>query len=176
MAQQRKTAAEVKKEVTARIEEIDALRERARELGLAFTSLNEKQLEKKIKGQTSRSPYIYAQSWTSGAAAGSSASYSVYVSNPDPLSYFPFYASIFFGLGNFFPVRDGWAGRDKRWPEFSSDRTYLSTGSTATFTFNYTIPTGLPPGTYNGNTVIWEGEWHDVGTSFDRGSFDVRVS
>ena len=32
----------------------------------------------------------------------------------------------------------------------------------------------FPAGTYNGNTVTWEGEWHDVGTSFDRGSLDVN--
>lgn len=176
MAKYKKTQEEVKAEVKRLSAEIAALRERAREQGQAFSGLDDKELEKKVKGETSNSPFIYAQGWTSGTSPGSPASYTVYVNNPDPVSYFPFYASIYFGLGNFFSVADGWAGRDKRWPDFSSDRTFLNASSTASFTFSYTTPTGLPLGTYNGNTVIWEGEWHDTGQSFDRGSFDVRLS
>ena len=90
--------------------------------------------------------------------------------NPDPTGYFPFYAKVFFGLGNFFAVDQGWAGRDKRWPEFSSDRTFFPPKSDLSFTFNYKVPTGLPLGTYNGNSVVWRGDFHDVGTSFDRGA------
>lgn len=176
MAPNKKTAEEVKREVAQLKEEIEALRERAREQGQAFSALDEEQLTKKVRGETSKSPFIYAQGWTSGTSPGSAAQYTVYVRNPDPTAYFPFYVTIFFGLGNFFDIGQAWIGRDKRWPEFSSDRTYLSANSNQSFAFSYTVPTGLPLGTYNGNSVLWEGEWHDVGTAFDRGSFDVKLS
>jgi len=170
-----KTDEEIKQEVARIQEEIGHLKERAREQGLAFSCLEEEQLIAKVKGETSNSPFITGQSWTSGTSPGSSASYTVHVQNPDPIGYFPFYASIYFGLGNFLSVGEGWAGRDKRWPDFSSDRTFLAANASASFTFNYTTPTGLPLGTYNGNTVVWKGDWHDTGVSFDIGSFDVRL-
>jgi hypothetical protein len=176
MVRSKKIQEEVKQEIAHLLEEIKALKEQAREQGLAFSSLDEKQLMKKISGEFSKSPFIYAQAWTSGTSSGSSASYTVYVSNPDPRGYFPFYVTIFFGLGNFFDVNQAWIGRDKRWPCISSDRTYFAAGARNSFIFNYTVPTDLPLGTYNGNSVLWEGEWHDVGISFDRGSFDVKLS
>ena len=75
----------------------------------------------------------------------------------------------------FFAVEQGWIGRDKRWPEFSSDRTSFPANSDLSFSFTYTATTGLPLGTYNGNSVVWSGEFFDVGTSCDRGSFDVKL-
>jgi hypothetical protein len=175
MAQDKKTAEAVKHEVDQLKKQIAALKEQAREQGQAFSSLDEEQLTKKVKGETSKSPFIYAQSWSSGTTPGSTANYTIYVRNPDPDAYFPFYVTIFFGLGNFFAADEAWIGRDKRWPEFSSDRTYFPANSDRSFSFSYTVPTGLPLGTYNGNSVLWRGEWHDVGTAFDRGSFDVKL-
>jgi hypothetical protein len=64
--------------------------------------LSAEELKKKIRGETSKSPFIYAQSWVSGTSPGATAYYTVHVSNPDPVAYFPFYATIFFGLGNFY--------------------------------------------------------------------------
>jgi len=176
MAEVKKTAEVVKREVAQLKEQIEMLKELAREQGRAFSSLNEDQLTRKVRGETSNSPFIYAQSWTSGTTPGSAASYTVYVRNPDPNAYFPVYVTIFFGLGNFFDVGQAWAGRDKRWPEFSSDRTFFPANSDQSFSFNYMVPTGLPLGTYNGNSVVWRGEFHDVGAAFDRGSFDVKLS
>ncbi len=175
MAKYKKTEEEVKREVAQLKAEIEVLKQLAREQGQAFSSLDEAQLVKKVRGETSDSPFIYAQSWTSGTSPGSTAYYTVYVQNPDPNAYFPFYVTIFFGLGNFFDVGQAWIGRDKRWPELSSDRTHLAANSSHSFAFSYTVPTGLPLGTYNGNSVVWRGEWHDVGSAFDRGSFDVKL-
>lgn len=175
MIKYKKTTEEVKREVGQLKEVIEALKEHAREQGKAFSSLSEDELTKKVRGETSKSPFIYGQSWTSGTTQGSNASYTVYVRNPDPIGYHPVYVTIFFGLGNFFEVDQSWIGRDKRWPEFSSDRTFLPANSNHSFSFNYTVPTGLPIGTYNGNSVLWNGNWHDVGVSFDRGSFDVKL-
>jgi hypothetical protein len=171
----KKTDEQVKQEFGRLKEHIEALAKLARERGQAFSSLDDEQLMKKLKGETSKSPFIYAQSWTSGTSPGSAANYTVYVQNPDPTGYFPFYVTIFFGLGNFFDAAQGWIGRDKRWPEFSSDRTFLAANSSQSFSFSYTVPTGLPVGTYNGNSVLWRGDFHDVGVAFDRGSFDVKL-
>ncbi|MFG1626096.1 hypothetical protein [Kribbella sp. NPDC049227] len=169
-------AEQVDYEVSRLLEEIRYIRELARERGLAFSSLDREQLERKIRGETTNSPFIYAQAWVSGTSQGSSAYYAVYVSNPDPVGYFPFYVTIFFGLGNFSETDEAWSGRDNRWPALSSDRMFLAAGASTSFQVDYTTPIGVTPGTYNGNSVLWEGNWHDVGRSFDRGSFDVKVS
>ena len=148
---------------------------RCRQIQLRPHRQDEEQLAKKVRRETSKSPFIYAQSWTSGATPGTIANYTVYVRNPDPNGYFPVYATIFFGLGNFFDVGQAWTGRDKRWPEFSSDGTSFPSNSDHSFSFSYTVPSGLPLGTYNGNSVLWRGEFHGVGAVFDRGSFDLQI-
>jgi len=176
MPQEKKTAEAVKREVAQLKERIEVLKEMAREQGLAFSSLDEDQLTKKVQGKTSKSPFIYSESWTGYTSPGSVAHYTVHVRNPDPTGYYPVYATIFFGLGNFFGVDQAWIGRDKRWPEFSSGRTFLPAGSDHSFFFKYLVPTGLPLGAYNGNTVVWRGNWYDVGIAFDRASFDVHIS
>lgn len=176
MVEHKKSAEAVKREVTQLQEHIKILREQAREQGLAFSALDEEQLVRKVRGETAKSPFIYGQSWTSGTSPGAVAYYTVHVNNPDPDNYFPIYATIFFGLGNFFDVGQAWSGRDKRWPEFSSERTFLAASSTHSFSFSYTVPPDLPLGTYNGNVVVWKGSWHDTGIALDRGSFDVKLS
>lgn len=176
MTDNEKTAEAVEREVVELKKQIEILKEQAREQGQAFSSLDEEQLTKKVRGETSKSPFIFAQSWTSGTTPGSAANYTVHVRNPDPNGYFPVYATIFFGLGNFFDAGQAWTGRDKRWPEFSSDRTFFPANSDRSFSFSYTVPSGLPLGTYNGNSVLWRGEFHDVGAVVDRGSFDVKLS
>jgi hypothetical protein len=155
-------------------EQLAFMREQAHGQGLSFTCLEPQQLEAKLRGVGTKSPFIAGQSWTSATAAGNAASYNVFVVNPDPGSYYPVYATIYFGLGNFLSIGEGWMGRDRRWPEFSSERTLLSTGSTQTFSFQYRVPY-VPIGTYSGNGVIWRGDWHGTGVDYDRGSFDLKV-
>lgn len=170
----KRSAEELEREVMRLTQEIEMLERVAHEQSLAFSSLSPAQIKSKARGESSHSPYVYAQMWTSAAAPGSAATYRVYVQNPDPDPYFPFYTTIFFGLGNFMGVGEGWVGRDRRWPEMSSERTLLSAGSSQSFGFDYRVPS-VPLGTYHGNTVIWRGDWHDLGISFDRGSFDMKV-
>jgi hypothetical protein len=173
----RKSEKEVKDEVQRRLEEIGHLKEHAQQQGLAFSSATEEQLAKKIRGETAKSPYIYSQSWTSGTTSGSAASYRVWVANPDPTAYFPVYVTVFFGLANFFDdLSEALDARDGRWPYLSSPRTFLTAGGTMSPVFNYTTPTGVPAGTYLGNAVLWAGDWHDRGTYFDRGLFDVALT
>jgi hypothetical protein len=174
MSENTRTDEAVAREVTRLRERIEALRSQARDRGLAFSALTDEQLDRKVRRETAHSPFIVGQAWTSGTTPGSAATYRVYIQNPDPNGYYPVYATMFFGLGNFFGVDESWVGRDKRWPEFSSEATVLSANSNADFLFSYTTPT-VPLGTYLGNVVLWRGEFHDVGVSFDRGSFDVTL-
>ena len=175
MSEYTKTDEAVEREVAQLAERIEALRNLARERGLAFSALTDEQLVKKVRGETANSPFILAQAWTSGTTPGSAATFRAFVQNPDATGHFPVYMTIFFGLGTFFDADQGWIGRDKRWPEFSSDRTFLSPNTNQDFVFNYTVPS-VPLGTYNGNSVLWQGDFHDVGVSYDRSSFDVSLS
>ena len=171
----KKTEEEVKREVTRLKQHIERLKESAHERGRSFASLSEEDLAKKVRGETAKSPFMYAQSWTSGSTEGASANVTLYLHNPDPTGYFPFYVTIFFGLGSLTDVGEAWDGRDTRWPALSSARADFLANSDQTFSFDYVIPTGLPLGTYNGNSVVWMGDWFGTGTLFDRGTFDLQL-
>jgi hypothetical protein len=167
---------DIDREVERLRREIELLKEEAQHRGLSFSSLSEEDLVRKTRGETSRSPFIFAQGWSSGVGPGSSASYSVSLSNPDPTGYFPLYVTIFFGAANFLDdIGEGISGRDLRWPYLTSAAFGLASGATTTRNFQYTIPTNIPLSTYPGNAVFWRGNFHDKGTFFDRGLFDVTV-
>lgn len=174
MEKYKKTESEVKRAVAKLKKEIETLEKKAREAGQEFWSLDEDQLIKKERGETSNSPYFSTLSWTSAASAGSNPNFTIHVRNPDPVSYFPVFVTIFFGLGNFFDVGLAWAGRDKRWPEFS-ERATLPADSITSFSFNYAVPPGAPLGTYLGNSVLWKGAYLGVGSGMDRGSFNFEI-
>jgi hypothetical protein len=177
MAQGKKTDQEVQQELDRRLEEIELLERQAQQQGLAFSSPTKEQLERKIRGEDSNSPYIYSMSWTSGTTLGSPASYQVWMSNPDPAGYYPMFVSLFFGVANFFDnIADGVIARDDRWPFLSSSPFSLAAGGTATQSFNYTTPSTVPRSTYMGNALVWRGELHDKGAYCDRGLFYVTLS
>src|SRR5919112_1028198 len=155
--------------------EVELLKEEAQHQGFRFSSLSEEDLVRKIRGETSRSPFILGEGWSHGTP-GSSASYSVSLSNPDPTGYYPLYVTIFFGAANFLDdIGEAISGRDLRWPYLTSQAFGLASGATTTRNFQYTIPTNIPLSTYPGNAVFWRGSFHDKGTFFDRGFFDVSV-
>lgn len=172
----KKSEREVKEELERRIAEIAQLKADAAARGLAFSAPSEEQLQRKIRGETGGSPYIYSMSWTSGTYPGSPAYYTLYAANPDPVAYGPVFVTMFFGLGNFFDdLAEAVDARDTRWPYVSSEGIYLAPGANMTASFSYTTPTGLPSGTYVANSVLWKGEYHDKGVYFDRGLFYVRL-
>ncbi len=137
-------------------------------------STHEGELARKVRGETSKSPFIFGQSWTSGAFPGTNANYTVSVRNPDPIGYSRVYVTIFFGLGDFFGADQAWIGRDTRWPAVSSDRTTFPANTSQNFSFTYPLPS-LLLGTYNGNSLIWQGDWGGRGKLFDRASFEVKL-
>lgn len=172
----KKSEREVKEELERRLAEIAQLKEDASARGLAFSSPPEEKLAQKIREESGESPYIYAQSWTSGTYPGSSAYYNLYAANPDPTGHYPVFVTIFFGLGNFLDdLGEAVDARDMRWPYVSSESSYLAPGANMTAAFSYTTPTGLPRGTYVANSVLWRGDYHDKGVYFDRGLFYVTL-
>jgi hypothetical protein len=174
---EKKTEKEIKQEVERLLEEIALLKEEAREQGLAFSSLSEEELVQMVRGESPKSPRIVGQAWTGSRTPGISARYSVYIHNPDPTRHSPLFMTIFFGLANLCAdICQGWSGRDKRWPELSSERFSLAAGATTNITFRYTTPTGVPLTTYLGNSVLWEGRRHHQGVYFDRGLFDITLA
>ncbi len=177
MARRKKSDQEVKEELERRLEEIEVLKQQAQRQGLAFSAPSREQLEKKIRGETSNSPYIYSMSWTSGTLLGNPAYFQVWMANPDPTAYGPVFVSVFFGVANFFDnIADGIIARDQRWPYLSSPDFNLLAGGTATQLFNYTTPSTVQRSTYLGNVVLWRNEYHDKGTYFDRGGFFVTLA
>jgi hypothetical protein len=167
---------DIDREVERLRREIELLEREAQHQGLSFSSLSEEDLARKTRGETSRSPFIFGQGWSSGVGPGSSASYSVSLSNPDPTGYYPLFVTIFFGAANFLDdIGEGLSGRDLRWPYLSSQAFGLASGATTTRTFQYTTPTNVPRSTYIGNSVFWRGDFHDRGTFFDRCLFDVTL-
>ena len=176
MAQRKKPDREVKEEIERRLEEIELLRQQAQQQGLAFSAPTREQLEKKVRGETSNSPYIYSMSWTSGTLLGNPAYFQVWMANPDPGGYYAVFVSVFFGVANFFDnIADGLIARDVRWPYLSSPGFSMLAGGTVTQSFNYTTPSSVPRSTYLGNVVLWRMEYHDKGAYFDRGGFDVTL-
>lgn len=172
----KKSEREVKQELGQRLAEIAFLKEQAQRRGLAFASPSEEQLEKKIRGETAETPYIYGSGWVSGTSIGSPAAFEVAVANPDPVPYGLVFVTIFFGLGNFFAdIGEAVAARDERWPYLSSRWSYLVAGGTMDTTINYETPSDVPAGTYLGNAVVWQADYNDKGRYFDRAFFDVNL-
>jgi len=71
----------IRQEVEQRLKETALLKEETQNSGLRFSSVTEEQLNAKIRRESGKSPYIYAQSWTSGTTIGSFANYTVNSAN-----------------------------------------------------------------------------------------------
>ena len=170
-----KSEQQVKQEVDQRLREITAFKEEAQRQGLRFACLSEENLVKKIRGDSSKSPYFYMQGW-SGGMPGYSTDFFIYIANPDPIDHDSMFVSIFFGAGNFVDdIGMALAGRDTQWPFLTTARFSLAAGAIIEKTFTYKVPTGIPPSTYIGNAVVWKGQYLDKGFYFDRTLFDVQV-
>jgi hypothetical protein len=166
----KKSEAEVKKELKRLLAEIKVRKEQAEKLGRAFVSPSEEQLIRKIRGETSNSPFFFIQEWDSFTTAGSRCYYIANYTNPDPGLRLCF-VTMFFGLAHLDPdINSAIGARDTRWPFVSTQLTLLQPGETGIAEFDYTVPY-VPKGTYFGNTVLWG--WNpseDLGTLFDRGA------
>jgi hypothetical protein len=168
----KKTEKEVRQEVERLLKEIALFKEDAQRKGFAFSSLSEEELVKKVRGESSNSPFMCAQGWSGGGPAGDEAGYSVTIYNPDPEEMWPVFVTIFFGLGNFFDdIAQAWIGRDTRWPTLSTEQFTLEPGVYISQNLKYIVPIDIPSSTYLGNSVLWYAQLHDKGDYLDRSLF-----
>jgi hypothetical protein len=167
----------IRQEVERRLQEIQLLDQEAKDQGLRSRFLPEEELAKKIRGESSNSPYILGAAWYTPVPLGGSAGARVYVANSDPTSFSYLLVSLFFsGVSNFLgDIGLGPAGRNQEWPYVSTPPFSLASGSTAAQSFPYNVPTGITLGTYIGNVVLWAGFYFGQGTYLDRFFFDITV-
>jgi hypothetical protein len=163
-----KSQTEIKKALKQILKERDELKAQAKKRGCEFVSLSPQQLTRKLRGETSNSPFFTAQAWDQFASPGSPCFFLANYTNPDPQVRLCF-VTIFFGLTNLVPdVASALAARDSAWPYLSTELTIVSPGETGVANFTYPVPFG-PKGTYIGNALLWA--WAiggDIGVVFDR--------
>ena len=82
-----KSETEVKAALKRLLEEIDVLKEQARKRGCAFAALSEEQLTRKLRGETSHSPFFTAAAWDQFTNSGSPSFFLANYFNPDPQTY-----------------------------------------------------------------------------------------
>lgn len=157
--------------------EIERAKEEAEGEGLKFTAPTDDQLRRKL-GKID-SPMIVFQSWND-ASPGGTVSYNVGIHNPDAFTRIWLIAHVFVGPAN--PVQN--LGRavqavDPRFPRLAQPDfpgLSLASGDTDTLSFQLSVPGGIEPSEYLGNTILFQAGWHDVGEYFDRGFFLFTVS
>ena len=173
-----KSEQDINREVEQRLQEIELLREEAQQQRLRFASLSEEELMKRIRGESSESPYFYAAAWTGGlldgTPRGTAINYTAYIGNPDPTPYYPVFMSIFFGAASFVnDIGEALSGKDTRLPYPSTPPFSLAALANVTKTITFAIPTNVPPSTYIGNTILWRGDFFRNNAVLDRCFFDV---
>lgn len=144
---------------------------------LNFTGVDEGTLIRKLSRVDS--PMIIFQSWSGSASPGGAITYNVGVHNPDPNPWIWLYAYAFVGPANFVrSIGEAVDARDRRYADLSMPSfpgQQIAPGATETLAFTMPIPMTVERTTYQGNTVLFQADWHDVGLYLDRGywSFDV---
>ncbi len=158
------------------LEEIAILQDEAKQEGLVFTCLDKEDLLKKESSETSESPYAYFFAWSTPRNRGWSGLYRMYIRNPDPISHFWLFVTIYFGLGNIFAdISQGWVGRDTRWPTLTTSQFSLAPDASTHRTLSFTVPSNIPPSTYLGNAIFWK-QLSPQGLIYYRGGFHVTVN
>ena len=159
------------------LDEIDRQRREAERQGLNFTAPTAQQLKKKLA--STESPMIVSQGW-GGAAAGGTFTYSVGINNPDPFQWSSLYVHVFVGPANLVPdVGDAVSAVDARFPRLTMPRVFglsLAAGATQSVSFSISVPTAIERSNYLGNAILFQGNYHDVGSYLDRGLFVFEVT
>jgi hypothetical protein len=167
---------ELDEKVQELLKEVEGLRREATNQGAASQGLDEEALRRKLRGETSESPFFYYANWAGSVAIGQSAYVIGYVHNPDPIVHSPLYLTLFFGLSNgSSDITDGWVGRDTRWNSTSAVFG-LDSGGSVSRIINYTVPTVERPGTYVANLLLWGSSFGNPNQFFDRWTLNVYVT
>jgi hypothetical protein len=176
----KKSEKKIQQETKKLLRDIETLREKAQQEGLGFSSLSEEELVKKIRGETSNSPFLLALTWTQEATPGDICSFSVLLYNPGTEwrdeHRIGMYLSVFFGLTNFIEdIGVALSLRDTQWPILTSQPIDLEVEEGRIITLNYTIPTDVPLTTHFGTVVFWQLWMGTTGEIFNRYCFPVSL-
>jgi hypothetical protein len=168
--------AEVNKALKRILKSLEVMKKQAQERGHAFVGLSREQLIRKLRGETSNSPFFTGHAWDQLTNSGSPSFYLTNYFNPDPVAHVCF-VSLFFGLAHLEPdLSSAIAARDTRWPCVSTELAVIGPGELGVAEFTYTVPFA-PRGTYFGNSLLWRhGLSEPVGELFERGiSFYITL-
>lgn len=178
----KRSPAELKRLADAIKAEIAKHKEQHEKRGETFTSVTPEQLENKL--QRAQSPMIVWQSWNNTAPPGGAISYSVGVTNPDPVSWSNLAVELSVGDRNPIANNDVFlSDRDTRFPSLAQPPTLGFTlgpagspNASTSFNFSLNIPNGVEKTGYFGNSVLQQLNFHDVGKYLDRGVFFFGVA
>ena len=159
------------------LDEIEVYRADAERKQLNFTAVDEDALLRKLG--RANSPMIVFQSWDTSTSPGGRIDYTFGVHNPDSFGWIWLYGYGYIGPANFVAnVGQAVGARDERFanltrPSFPGQQ--VAPLTTATSSFSMPIPANIDKTTYQGNTMLFQADWHDVGQYLDRGlwTFDV---
>jgi hypothetical protein len=159
------------------LNEIEEQKKAADKKGMNFTGLDEEQLRRKMS--RTRSPMIVAQGWNNGSPGGA-VNYTVYINNPDPAGWVWLFGHVFIGPANMVPsIGEALEAVDPRFarltlPAFPG--LSVAPTDTTSLTYSVPIPAGIQHTNYQGNTFLYQADWHDVGEYLDRSTFVFAVS
>jgi hypothetical protein len=159
------------------LKEIEIQAKEFEKKGMSYVALDEEQLRKKLA--RAKSPMIVSQGW-GNAAQGGTVNYTVNIRNPDPGPWVWLFAHVFVGPANMIlDPGQALAVADPRFPRLTLPAfagMSLAVNETKALTFPVAIPTGIQPSNYQGNTFLYQADWHDVGDYLDRGTFVFQVT
>lgn len=160
------------------LHEIEDQKKMFEKKGMSFTGLDEEQLRAKLG--RARSPMIVAQGWSGSVAPGGTLNYSVSIRNPDPAAWVWLFGHVFVGPANMVPsIGEGLDAIDSRFarltlPAFPG--LSLAANESTSLSYSIPIPTGIAATNYQGNTFLYQADWHDAGDYLDRSTFVFGVT
>jgi hypothetical protein len=104
----------------------------------------------------------------------------VTIHNPDPGGWIWLFAHVFVGPANpITVVGEALRAVDTRFPRLTLPNfPGLSIGPSEShsLTYSVSVPGSIEPSNYQGNTFLYQADWHDVGSYFDRSTFVFKVN
>jgi hypothetical protein len=172
----RKTEEEIRAEVERVMQELTFLEREARDRGELFVRLDEETLRRKIAGDEADSPFFGGWGMSSGPPGGK-ANVSVYVYNPDPVSYY-YHGYLVFGPSCLIQATDlSLTAVDTRLPRYTRNL-FVAPNSSMNQTYPIPIPPDFPPalGGYIGSCYMVDLYTLDVAQVIDRVTLYITVS
>ncbi|MCX4672354.1 hypothetical protein OG453_37805 [Streptomyces sp. NBC_01381] len=158
-------------------EHIEQSRQEHQRKGMVFTSVTPEQLQHKL--ERTNSPMIVSQGWSGSAPVGGTLSYTVGISNPDPVDRGSLFVHLFIGPANIAPdVSESVSAVDPRFPRLTKPGfagLVVKAGAFEHVEFTIPVPT-VEKSNYLGNSFLFQSTWHDPGTYLDRSLFVFEVT